>query len=127
MKDWRKNGGDGADLSAEVRFMCGGVTLAELERNKVRYHQVASSSMKGKTVLQPTTWFRHLTTFIERRLYPLEMHITQSMRLAIMSGEYMLGEKFANAGSFPTFSCVVSFCSHPLSETSVLSTCADVY
>ena len=79
--------------------MYGGVTRAYIERCGAAYAQVSNKTTRGRTALEPSTWGKLVLDFIDARVYPLDLHMVQVVRLMLMSGSFYLGGKWANAGA----------------------------
>jgi hypothetical protein len=95
---------DKSEPHFSLPFMVGGCDRAFLERCLQDYQVVASFKYNKDGQLQPDSFMKAVTIYINKHLSPLDIHPIQAVRLMLLEKYYQLGEKWCKPGALAIFS-----------------------
>jgi hypothetical protein len=78
--------------------MCGGCNLTFLHQCLDDYQAVSWWKWRPQGALQPDNYMTHVMTFERKHLTPLDIHPVQVIRLMLLEGFYIMGEKWCKPG-----------------------------
>jgi hypothetical protein len=83
----------------KLHFLCGGCDVAFLLRCLNEYQAVSTWRWRREGALNPDTFYQHLVTFERKHLTPLDIHWIQVVRVMLLDGFWLIGEKWAKPGA----------------------------
>jgi hypothetical protein len=82
----------------KLSFLCGGCNLTFLHQCLDDYQAVSLWKWKPQGALQPDNFMMHVITFERKHLTPLDIHPVQVIRLMLLDGYFIMGEKWCKPG-----------------------------